>query len=474
MNAPWPANPGVTMLRGLQHVLAEQPARRRAAVLGILERTIADLDQRIESQLNAILHHPRFQKLEASWRGVAYLVAAIGVKERIKVKLLNVTWRSICRDLERAIEFDQSQLFDKVYDEEFGIPGGEPYGVLLMDYEIQHTPTADKPTDDVSTLKRLAEVAAAAFAPIIIGASPALLGVERFSDLGATTDFHGMFQQPEYARWRGLQESDDSRFMGITMPHVLMRTPYRDVGRRRDTLRFHEDVDPLSGDNYLWGSAIYAFGRTLIRAFSSFGWFADIRGARRGSISGGLVTDLPVDSFHTDREGAAMKFSTDVSLTETQDIALSDSGVIPLLNCKDSPYSAFYSNQSLQVPRRYGAEAARVNARMSTMLQYVLCVSRFAHYVKVMGRDKVGSFASPEDCERQLAEWLRGYVDASDDGSEDRRARYPLREARVIVREPPGRPGQYFATVHLRPHFQLDQLASAFELVTEMRSAQRS
>ena len=265
-----------------------------------------------------------------------------------------------------------------------------------------------------------------------------------------------------------MQEAEDARFLGLTLPHVLMRLPYEDVGRSVDQFRFREDVSKPSGDSYLWGSAGYAFAGTVIRAFQSYRWFADIRGARRDSLSGGLVTDLPVHSFTTDTRGVAIKISTDFALTEAQEIGLSDAGLIPLMKCKDTDYSAFYSNQSLQHYRSHNSAAARVNARLSSMLQYVLCVSRFAHYVKIIGRDKVGSFATPEDCQAHLQSWLREYTDASPGASDEQRAQYPLRSASVQVTERPGRPGDYMATVHLQPHFQLDQLVSAFELVTEV------
>lgn len=459
---------GARVFRALERALANGRGPLRDRLAGALELSIALIDDLIQDQLNVVLHHPRFQQLEASWRGVRYLTDQLAPKDNVKIRVLVIRWREICRDIERAIEFDQSNLFGKIYEQEFGIAGGEPYGLLLVDHEVQHLPGQGSPTDDISALKGLAEIAAAAFAPCILGAAPALLEVDRFTEIGATTSFAGVFHKAAYARWRGVQEGEDARFLGLTLPHVLMRLPYEDVGRGRDRFRFREDVSDPSGDAYLWGSASYAFAATVIRAFQGFRWFADIRGARRDSLSGGLVTDLPVHSFATDAGGVAVKVSTDVALTESQEIGLSDAGLIPLMKCKDTDYSAFYSNQSLQHYRTHDSAAARVNARLSSMLQYVLCVSRFAHYVKIIGRDKVGSFATPEDCQAHLQAWLRQYTDASPGASDAQRARYPLRSASVAVIERPGRPGDYMATVHLQPHFQLDQLVSAFELVTEV------
>ena len=461
---------GARVFRALERALAEGAGPLRGRLVGALELAIALIDDLVQDQLNAILHHRRFQQLEASWRGVYYLTGQLVPKDNVKIRILMVRWREICRDIERAIEFDQSGLFQLIYDQEFGIAGGEPYGLLLVDHEVQHAPGQDHPTDDISALKGLAEIAAAAFAPCVLGCAPALLEVDRFTGIGATTDFAGVFHKPVYARWRGVQESEDSRFLGLTLPHVLMRLPYEDVGRGRDRFRFREDVSDPSGDSYLWGSAVYAFGGIVMRAFQRYRWFADIRGARRDSLSGGLVKDLPVHCFATDSAGVAIKISTDVALTETQEIGLSDAGLIPLMKCKDTDHSAFFGNPSLQHYRSYKNAAARVNARLSSMLQYVLCVSRFAHYVKIIGRDKVGSFATPEDCQSHLESWLRTYVDASPDASDEQRAQYPLRSSKVMVVERPGRPGDYVATVHLQPHFQLDQLVSAFELVTEVSS----
>jgi type VI secretion system protein ImpD len=466
-------DPGARIFRALERALAHGRGPLRERLIGALEMALALIDDLLSAQVNAILHHPQFQRLEASWRGVAYLTRQLQPKDNVKIRLLSVRWREICRDIERAIEFDQSSLFRLIYDQEFGIAGGEPYGLLLVDHEVQHASGPDHPTDDVSALKGLAQIAAAAFAPCVLGCAPALLEVDRFSDIGAATDFSGLFSRPAYVRWRGLQDSEDARFLGLTLPRVLMRTPYEDVGRARDRFRFQEDISDPTGAGYLWGSAVYAFGGVAIRAFQSYRWFADIRGARRDSLSGGLITDLPVHSFATDSAGVAIRISTDVALTERQEVALSEAGLIPLMKCKDTDYSAFYSNQSLQRPAHYDGPAARVNARLSSMLQYVLCVSRFAHYVKVIGRDKIGSFAAPEDCRAHLQAWLNQYVDASEGASEAQKARYPLRAARVQVTEQPGRPGIYMATVQLQPHFQLDQLVSAFELVTEV-SARRA
>lgn len=433
-----------------------------------LDRDIAAIDRLMSAQVDAVLHQPRFQRLEASWRGIEYLARQAEDGHGIKVKLLDASWAELARDQDRAIEFDQSQLFDKVYNTEFGMPGGEPFGVLIGDYEVQHKRTPGHPTDDVSALKGLSAVAAAAFAPFIVGAAPELLGLDSFRDLTLNIDLQQTFKQKEYTPWRSLRDFDDSRFLGVTVPRILMRLPHEDEPARWYGFRYRESVEGPDLSKYLWGPASFAFGSILMRAFADYGWFADIRGAPRDMLTGGLVTDLPVHCFGTDADGIAIKYSTDVSISEKQEIELSNLGFIPLSKCKDTDFSVFYSNQSLQTPKRYDRKTASANARLSSMLQYMMCVARFSHYVKVIGRDRIGAFATPEECQNFLHGWLMGYCTSNDNAPLSQKARFPLREVNVQVREQPGRPGDYLATVHLRPHYQLDQVVAGFRLVTEV------
>jgi type VI secretion system protein ImpD len=448
----------------------------RDRVLAALDRAIARIDALLNAQVNAILHHPRFQRLEASWRGLRYLVengaGAGGIAGNIQVRVLTVTWTELCRDFERAGDFDQSCLFAKVYNEEFGMPGGRPYGLLIADYEVMHRRTPDHRTDDIAMLRAAAGVAAAAFAPFVVGASPALLGLERFADLSLPIDLAGTFRHPDYQRWRGLQDSDDSRFLGITLPRVLMRLPYSDDRPTRHGFRFQEDSTAPDGGGYLWGTAVYAFAAVTVRAFAATGWLADIRGTRPDRLDGGLVTGLPVPSFGTERPGFAIKYSTDVSIGDRQERELADLGLIPLSKAKNTEMSVFYSNQSVQTPRRFDTAAATANARLSAMLQYILCVSRFAHYIKVLGRERVGRFETGTGLQSYLQNWLTNYCIGNDDAPPETKARYPLREAQVEVRELPGRPGDYVCTIRLQPHFQLDDVATTFRLVTELSSPQ--
>jgi type VI secretion system ImpC/EvpB family protein len=457
---------------------ADQPVPGRAEVTARLSRDVARIDELISAQLNAILHHPQFQKLEASWRGLWFLVDGLADGASIKVRVLNISWRELTQDQDRALEFDQSQLFRKVYESEFGHPGGEPFGVLLGDYEIHHRATPDHPfAGDVETLGKIGSVAAAAFAPFIAGVHPSFFGLDQYSELERPLNLPRTFEQIEYLKWRTLRQAEDSRFVGLVLPRVLIRLPYGPRGKLDTGIGFREDVGGEDRSNYLWANAVYAFGSILLRAFAASGWLADIRGVRQGKGEGGmrvcledagLVTGLPVHSFLTDRDGLARKCSTEVIITDEQEKGLDDLGFIPLCHCHDTEYSAFYACPSIQKPAVYDEEAATANARISAMLQYMLCVSRFSHYIKVISRDKVGGMTGPEEVEDYLRQWLRNYITANDSGGPEVKAKYPLREAKVQVRERRDQPGTYQCVIHLRPHYQLEQMRTSLRLSTEL------
>lgn len=440
----------------------------RRWLMGAIDREIAAIDGQLRDQVNAILHAPPLQRMEARWRGLHYLTGAAEQSPQVKVRFLNVGWHEVVRDFERAPDFDASEIFARVYEDEFGMPGGEPYGLLLGDYEVRHRPGAGHPTDDVGALKTLAMVAEAAFAPIVLGVSPSVLQLDSFRELGRPFNVGDVFTQGEYQRWMALREAESARFLGLVLPRTLMRAPYKPDPNRVDGFDFTEIVDDPSGQAYLWGNAAFAFAAIVMRAFAANGWFADLRGAPRDEIRGGLVTDLPVISFATDRPGVALKPSMECLISESQDKALSDLGFIVLRKVAFTKYSAFYANSSLQAATKYDTVPANTNAKLSSMLQYILCVSRFAHYIKVMGRDLVGSIMTPEECEDILSRWILGYCEGSDSASQEVKARRPLKEASITVREIPGSPGSYGCTVFLRPHFQLDDISGGFRLVTEL------
>ncbi len=433
-----------------------------------LDRDIAAIDALLSAQVNAILHSPLFQRLEARWRGLDFLADFAELSPLAKLRVLPVSWSEVVRDLDRAADFDRSQLFQKIYTEEIGMLGGEPFGLLIGDYEVQHRPSADHPTDDIAALKALAMIAAAAFAPLVMGATPQLFQLDSFSALGRPLDAGSVFRQAEYQRWQAMREAEETRFLGLVMPRVLMRAPYAIDGARRDGFRFTETVDGANAADYLWGNGALAFGSVVLRAFASYGWFADIRGVARDDLRGGIVANLPLVSFATDRPGIAVKPSIEALLSDTQEKDLADMGFIALRSIPFADYSVFYSNQSIHMPPRYDRPAANINARLSAMLQYVLCVSRFAHYIKMQGRRYIGTMKTGEEIQTALGNWLLNYVTSSDDASMDSKAQYPLRDASVEIKEVAGKSGAYSCVMYLRPHFQLDDIATGFRLVTQL------
>ena len=440
------------------------PADFKQYVVQRLNQDIARLDGLLTEQLNAILHHPKFQKLEASWRSLRFLVDHVpeNGKEVVNIRVLNVSWKELTNDIERAMEFDQSELFRKVYSDEFGSPGGKPFGVLLGDYEIRHRMGTDYPYNDMETLRGIAEVAAASFAPFIAAAHPSffLLESDSFTDLEKPFNLPQVFEDLEYLKWREFRKKEEARFIGLTMPRVLARLPYVDDSSRVDGFRFREEVGAADRRGYLWGNAAYAFGAVLIRAFVSSGWLADIRGTRRGEISGGVVDGLAVHNFSTDKRSVAPKCSTDVIITDAQEKELGGLGFIPLCSCQDTELSAFYGNQSVQEARIFYENSATLNARMSAMLHYILCASRFAHNIKIMARNMTGSLTGLEEIQRRLHSWLQRY--ASSTVSPER----PLRFGKVEVKEEQA--GRYACRVFLQPHYQMDQLVSELRLDTTL------
>ncbi len=437
-----------------------QPISRRE-LIRIFQNTIADIDKQLNQQLNVILHHKKLQALEASWRGLHSLVVESNI-EGVKIKLLDVSWQQLAKDFDRAIEFDQTQMFQKIYNNEFGMAGGEPFGVILGDYSIQHRP------DDTATIRDISQVAAAAFAPFIASADPALFGLDDFAALGLPINVQTIFTQQEYASWNAFRATEDARFVGLTLPKVLMRLPYEDNVFRRDSFCFEEEVSDPSNQAYLWGNACYAFGITLIHSFEHNGWFTDIRGCPASNIRGGKVDNLPVPSFNTDMPNVALKFSTDVLITDYTEKVLSEIGFIPLCHSKDTRQAVFFSNPSVKHAEHYESNIAEINAKMSAMLQYILCASRFAHYIKVIGREKIGTFFTAEECENYLHQWLLSYCTASSNVSDEQLAKYPLAESNVEVKDIPGKPGVYACTIHLKPHMQQDQMVSGLKLVTKI------
>ena len=429
----------------------------------MINARIAQIDHLLSIQLNEILHHPSFQKLEGSWRGIKYLMDQSETSDKLKIKIFNVSKRELLRDLQRAPEFDQSALFKKVYEEEFGIFGGAPFASLIGDYEFGKGP------EDIELLERISQTAAAAHAPFLSAASPEFFNLESYAQLDAPRDLAKVFDTTEYAKWKSFRQSEDSRYVGLTCPRVLGRLPYGKSTRAIEEFHYEENVDGTDHSKYLWMNAAYALGSRLTNAFAQFGWCAAIRGVE----GGGLVEGLPVHNFYTDEGDVAMKCPTEVPITDRREKELADQGFIPLVHCKGTDYAAFFSVQSSQKPKVYDKDAATANARLSAQLPYIFAVSRFAHYIKSMMRDKLGSFMSRENCEQWLNQWITQYVTPDDTASPAYKASHPLREARIDVTEVPGKPGVYRATAFLRPHFQLDELSASLRLVAELPASAR-
>ena len=422
---------------------------------------IAEIDRLLSVQLNEVMHHEAFQKLEGSWRGLRHLVFETETNNMLKIRVMNVAKKELAKELETAIEFDQSTVFKGIYEQEYGMFGGEPYGLLLGDYEISNS------YQDLTFLEKMSGVAAAAHAPFISAAAPQMFGWDSFTQLTEVRDLAKIFDQAEYGKWRSFRDSEDSRYVGLTLPHTLMRLPYSKDTLPTETFNFQEDVDGKDHKKYLWGNAAYSFGTRVTEAFALYNWCVAIRGVE----GGGLVMGLPTHTFQTDEGEVALKCPTEISITDRREKEFSDLGFIPLVHCKNQDYAAFFGAQSCNKAKKYDQDDANANARLSTQLQYMFAVSRVAHYLKSICRDKVGSFMSREDCERFLNQWIRTYVVEDDTAVQSVKAKYPLRDARVDVMEVPGKPGVYKAVAYLKPHFQLDEITVSLRLVAELPKA---
>jgi len=432
---------------------------------------VSSIDTQINQQVNVIIHHPRFLSLESTWRGARYLVdqtedSNLSSESDVKIKLLDIRWLEAAKDITRAIDFDQSDLFRKIYSQEFDLPGGEPYGIIIADYDISHRPRPG--VNDIDVLQGLAQIAAAAFSPILIGAGESLFGVEDYNELHPTTQLQNHFKAPEYNSWRSLRAYDDARFLGVFLPHILMRPRYRDDGSRHNGFRFSEQI--RSGKDYCWGKASYGFAAVVMRAHARYGWYADIRGMERGALSFGVIDAPGKDSFLTDPKDYNPMPSANARIALSVEQDLHSLGFIPAVTTKNTSLLSYPGNYSLLDPKKYEGDAANANSKLSTMLQYMLCVSRFAHYVKVIVRDRVGSYMTAEQIEQYIREWLLKYTVANEDADIDIKARFPLREVEVNVKELVGQAGKYSCVLHLRPHYQLDDVVSSVKLRTQLNT----
>ncbi|WP_417552561.1 type VI secretion system contractile sheath large subunit [Marinomonas fungiae] len=430
-----------------------------------INQAINLLDQKLSEQLNEVMHSEEFLKLEGSWRGLKYLVHNSETNTSLKLKMLNLSKKDLYKDLDRAVEFDQSEMFKKIYEEEFGTPGGEPFGAIIGDYAFDSSP------NDIEMLSKMSNISAAAFCPFIASAGPELFGLESWTELSRPRDLEKIFDSKEYIKWRSFRETDDSRFVSLTLPRVLARLPYGDKTKPIDEFGYEEAPIDQTGiarvaehDDYCWMNAAYVMGTRMTHAFSTTGWCTAIRGAE----GGGRVEDLPTHIFTSDDGDLDLKCPTEIGLTDRREAELSKLGFLPLCHYKNTDYAVFFGGQTAQKPKIYDRPEATANAAISARLPYMMATSRFTHYLKVMGRDKIGSFMEKEDVESWLNRWLLNYVNNNPDSGQDMKARYPLREAKVQVTEVPGRPGSYNVVAWMRPWLQLEELTASMRMVARI------
>ena len=446
--------------------LAEQALSETALISDDAVRTteaiISELDRKLSEQVNLIMHHKDFQELEGTWRGLHHLVNNTETDETLKIRVLNISKKDVAKTIKKykGTAWDQSPLFKKLYEEEFGSPGGEPYGCLVGDYYFDHSPP------DVEMLGGIAQIAAAAHAPFISAAAPTLMNMDSWQELGDPRDLTKIFQTADYAPWRSLRDSEDARYIGLTMPRFLGRLPYGAKINPVEEFEFEESTTGTDHSKYLWCNSAYAMATNITRSFKEYGWCSNIRGVE----SGGMVEGLPCHTFPTDDGGVDMKCPTEIGITDRREAELAKNGLMPLSHWKNEDYAAFIGAQSLQKPTEYDDPDATANANLAARLPYLFATCRFAHFLKCIVRDKIGSFKEREDMANWLNKWITQYVTSDPNASEEVKAQYPLAAAEVVVDEVEGNPGYYSAKFFLRPHYQLEGLSVSLRLVSKLPS----
>ncbi|MEM6939711.1 MAG: type VI secretion system contractile sheath large subunit [Pseudomonadota bacterium] len=432
-------------------------------VLRSIESIIAEIDKKLSDQVNEIIHHEEFQQMESAWRGLHYLVNNTESDEMLKIRVMNISKKDMHKTLRKfkGTAWDQSPIFKKLYTEEFSQLGGEPYGSLVADYHFDHSP------QDVELLGEMAKIAAAAHAPLITGAQPSLFQMDSWSELSNPRDLTKIFQTPEYAAWRSLRESEDSKYVGLAMPRFLGRMPYGAKTEPVEAFAFEEDTDGADSNKYGWVNAAYGMAVNINKSFKQYGWCSRIRGVE----SGGTLEGLPTHTFPSSDGGVDQKCPTEIAIDDRREAELAKNGMMPLIHRKNTDVATFMGAQSLHKPAEYDDPDATANANLAARLPYLFATCRFAHYLKCMVRDKIGSFKSRDDMESWLQEWIENYVDTTSDvSSEDEKARKPLAAAQVVVEEVEGNPGYYSSKFFLRPHYQLEGLSVSLRLVSKLPS----
>jgi len=433
-------------------------------VVESINAMIAAIDKKLTDQVNAIMHHPNFQQLESAWRGLHYLVNNTETDEMLKIRVLNISKKDLGKTLKKykGTNWDQSPVFKRLYEEEFGQLGGEPYGAIVGDFHFDHSPP------DVELLGEMSKISAAIHAPFISGAAPSLLGMESWQELSNPRDLTKIFTTPDFAAWRSLRESEDAKYLGLALPRFLARQPYGAKSNPVEEFDFEEDTAGAASDKYTWANAAYAMAVNINRSFKTYGWCSRIRGIE----SGGAVEGLPTHTFPTDDGGVDMKCPTEIAISDRREAELAKNGFMPLIHKKNSDFAAFIGAQSLQKPAAYDDPDATANANLAARLPYLFATCRFAHYLKCIVRDKIGSFKERAAMQRWLQDWIMQYVDGDPEHStEEIKARKPLADAEVVVEEVEGNPGYYTSKFFLRPHYQLEGLTVSLRLTSKLPSA---
>ncbi len=427
-----------------------------------INNAINEIDKVMSQQLSAIMQHEKFQKLEGSWRGLNHLITNSETSTELKIRMLNISKKELTRDLEKAVEFDQSQIFKKIYESEFGTAGGEPYSALIGDYEFSAHP------DDLNLLTSMSNVAAAGFCPFVSAANPEMFGFDSFTELSKPRDLEKIFDSAEYAKWRSFRDSEDARFVTLAMPRVLARLPYGKETKPVEEFNFEEaslDSDGRQQESghgeYCWMNAAYAMGTTLSKSYAEYGWCTSIRGAE----GGGMVKGLPSHTFISDDGDVDQKCPTEIGITDRREAELSKLGFLPLCHYKNTDYAVFFGAQTTQKPKKFDDPSATANSEISARLPYIMATSRIAHFLKVMARDKIGSFMEATEAEEWLNKWISNYVNASPGASAEMKARFPLAEASIEVKEIPGQPGVFSAIAYMRPWLQMEELSASMRMV---------
>ena len=433
-------------------------------VVASIQAIVAEIDKKLSLQVNEILHNRDFQELEGSWRGLHYLVNNSETDTMLKIRVLNISKKDLQKTLKRfkGAAWDQSPIFKKLYEQEYGQLGGEPYACVVSDYYFDHSP------QDVETLGELAKIGSACHAPVLSAAAPSLFGMENWQELGNPRDLQKIFSTPDYAAWRSLRESEDSRYLGITMPRFLARRPYGAKSDPVEEFDFEEETTGQDASKYTWSNSAYAMAVNINRSYKQYGWCSRIRGVE----AGGAVEGLPTHTFPTDDGGVDMTCPTEIGISDRREAELAKSGFMPLIHKKNTDLAAFIGAQSLQKPGTYDDPDATANAQLAARLPYLFATCRFAHYLKCIVRDKVGSFKGSDDMQKWLQKWITQYVDGDPaHSSEETKARRPLAAAEVVIEEDPSNPGYYNSKFFLRPHYQLEGLSVSLRLVSKLPSS---